>query len=70
MIEKLLLLIIIMLFTSFTSDKDVYICQSKNAKRYHFTKDCKGLSNCKAEIGKVTLSEAEKQGKTVCGYED
>ncbi|AWH86858.1 hypothetical protein HYN59_17855 [Flavobacterium album] len=70
--KKTVLLILFACLTSFTNtvEKEVYICQSKGAKRYHFTKDCRGLSNCKAEIEKVTLSEAQKQGKTVCGYED
>ena len=71
MIKKLLLLSIFVFITSFTSgDNDVYICKSKNAKRYHLTEDCQGLKNCKAEVGKVTLKEAEAQGKTLCGYED
>ncbi|MCW4468447.1 hypothetical protein OGH69_05680 [Flavobacterium sp. MFBS3-15] len=68
--KKLLLLIAFITLTSLTVDKEVYICQSKGGKKYHFTKDCRGLSNCKAEIVKVKLSEAEKQGKTLCGYED
>jgi hypothetical protein len=36
----------------------------------NFTKDCQGLSNCKGEIIKVTLTEAKEKGKTICGYED
>ena len=68
--KKMLLLFLFVGLTSFTADKDVYLCQSKNAKRYHFDKDCQGLKNCKSEIVKVTLSEAQKQGKTICGYED
>ena len=68
--KKLLLLIAFITLTSLTVDKEVYICQSKGGKKYHLTKDCRGLSKCKAEIVKVKLSEAEKQGKTLCGYED
>ena len=68
--KKLLLLIAFITLTSLTVDKEVYICQSKGGKKYHFTKDCRGLSSCRAEIVKVKLSEAEKQGKTLCGYED
>ncbi|MGQ2982594.1 hypothetical protein [Flavobacterium sp.] len=68
--KKLILLVAFILLTSITVEKEVYICQSKGGKKYHFTKDRRGLSNCKAEIVKVKLSEAEKQGKTICGYED
>ncbi|WP_445716511.1 hypothetical protein [Flavobacterium sp.] len=69
--KKIILLLIISLLTSFTSvESDVYICVSKGAKRYHFTKKCKGLSNCKHTIKKVTLSEAKDLGLTLCGWED
>lgn len=68
--KKLLLLAILFAVTSFTTEADVYLCNSKGGKKYHFTKDCQGLRNCKAEIIKVTLSEAKSKGKTICGYED
>ena len=51
-------------------NKDVYICDSKGAKKYHFTKTCRGLSACKHEIVKKTLSEAKDLGLTICGWED
>jgi len=68
--KKLLFLLLLFPLVSFTADGDVYICKSKNAKRYHLVEDCQGLRNCKAEIGKFTLKEAKAQGKTLCGYED
>ena len=69
--KKNILLLFIFVLTSFTSlESDVYICVSKGAKRYHFTKTCKGLSNCKHTIKKVTLSEAKDLGLTLCGWED
>lgn len=68
--KKLLPLLLLFAFTSFTASNDVYLCNSKGGKRYHFTKDCRGLSNCQAEIIKVTLDDAKKKGKTICGYED
>lgn len=68
--KKILLITILAGLTSFTTESDVYLCNSKGGKKYHFTKDCKGLSNCKAEIIKVTLSDAKAKGKTICGYED
>ncbi len=54
--KKLILLSLTLLFTSFnTIESDVYICGSKGAKKYHFSKTCRGLSNCKHEIKQVTL---------------
>ncbi|WP_116789003.1 hypothetical protein [Flavobacterium psychrotrophum] len=60
----------VLLLSSYTTTDDVYICDSKGGKRYHLSKDCRGLSNCKAEIKKVTLTAAKESGKTLCGYED
>jgi len=70
-IKKSLLYLLLLSLSSFgTGSNDVYICKSKNAKRYHLIEDCRGLKNCKAEVVKVTLQECEAQGKTLCGYED
>jgi len=68
--KKLLLLLFFVGLTSYNSGTDVYICKSTGAKKYHLTENCRGLSNCKAEVGKVTLNAAQKQGKTLCGWED
>ncbi len=69
--KKIVLLAVLAAITSsFSYDTDVYLCNSKNGKKYHFTKDCRGLSNCKAEVIKVTLTDAKKQGKELCGFED
>jgi len=68
--KKLFLLSTLVLLTSFSADPDVYLCNTKGGKKYHFDKDCQGLSNCKGEIIKVTLKEAKEKGKTICGYED
>lgn len=67
--KKLLGLLLLVLLTSFKTVGDVYICKSKGGKKYHMSETCRGLSNCKAVIGKVTLKEAEVQGKTLCGFE-
>ena len=69
MTKKLLLTILLFPLVSFTNANDVYICKSKGAKKYHLVEDCRGLSNCKAEISKVTLKEAQGQGKDLCGFE-
>ncbi len=49
---------------------DVYICTGKYSKRYHYNKNCRGLSNCKGEIKRVYLNEAKHKGRTLCGWED
>lgn len=68
--KKLLLLSVFVILTSFNTEQDVYLCDTKGGKKYHFDKECRGLSNCKGEIIKVTLKEAKDKGKTICGYED
>lgn len=68
--KKLLLLLCFVSLTSFYTETDVYLCNTKGGKKYHFTKDCQGLRNCQGEIIKVTLTEAKEKGKTICGYED
>lgn len=53
-----------------TVESNVYICNGKYAKKYHYSKSCRGLSNCKGAITKETLGEAKKMGRTLCGWED
>lgn len=47
----------------------VYVCDSPNAKKYHYKADCRGLSNCNYKIVKTTLEKAKKDKKTQCGWE-
>ena len=68
--KKALCLVLYIALASFTAVNDVYICKSKNGKRYHLSETCRGLRNCKAQVSKVTLKEAQAQGKTLCGFED
>lgn len=54
-----------------STDKEVYICVSENAKVYHFSKECNGLKKCIHEIKKVSLEDAKSTYKRrVCGLED
>ncbi len=72
-VTKLILCILLITLTSFCKTEvanDVYICGENGAKRFHFTKNCKGLSNCKRGIYKVALSDAKSKGLTLCGWED
>lgn len=61
--------IMMLLVTAGNVDDKVFICDSKGGKRYHLSKGCRGLSNCKAEIKEVSLESAKNDGKTLCGYE-
>lgn len=49
---------------------EVYVCNGKSSKRYHYKKSCRGLSNCRSSISKVSLEEAKRRGRTLCGWED
>jgi hypothetical protein len=62
----------ILLFFSSSNfvEKEVYICGTKGSSRYHYTKECRGMNNCKHEINKVKLSEAKNFGLTLCKWED
>lgn len=48
----------------------VYICTGTSSKKYHFTKNCRGLSACKATIKEVDKTTAINFGRTLCGWED
>jgi len=72
---KALFLLIGIPFLSFTENvksyqqTSAYLCDSPGGAKYHYTKNCRGLSNCKHKIIKVSVSEAKKRGKTLCGWE-
>jgi len=68
--KKLLLILLFPLLSSSNATVDVYICNSKNATKYHKKEFCRGLSTCKKETKKVTLKEAKDKGLTLCGWED
>jgi hypothetical protein len=69
--KKILLLFVFTCLTSFVNVADnVYICNSKGAKKYHLKEFCRGLSACKHEVVKVTLKEAKEKGLDLCGWED
>ncbi len=52
------------------NDTMVYVCMGKGSKKYHYRKDCRGLSNCSTKIYEVTLTKAKDLGRTLCGWED
>ena len=51
----------------------VYICSSRAAHKYHLNRNCPMLENCKngtKDVISITMTEAEKEGKVLCGFED
>ncbi|HRE78835.1 MAG TPA: hypothetical protein PLL09_13540 [Flavobacterium sp.] len=68
--KKLLLILLFPLLSGSDMAEDVYICNSKNATKYHKKEFCRGLGACKKETKKVTLKEAKDLGLTLCGWED
>jgi hypothetical protein len=66
---KAIILALVLIFV-LPSESDVYICVSKTASKYHLSESCKGLSRCTHTISKVSLSDANKRGYTLCGFED
>jgi len=49
----------------------VYICYSNTAKKYHYSKTCRGLSACKHDVRLVNITDAKtKYNRTLCGWED
>lgn len=69
------LLLTFLTLTSFSSpiesapEASVYLYDSSGGKKYHYSNNCRGLSNCQHKIIKVTVEEAKKRGKTLCGWE-
>lgn len=65
------LIFIFLLLCSFSGvESNVFICDSPNSIAYHYKRDCRGLNNCKHEVKKTTVAEAEKIGLKLCGWED
>lgn len=48
----------------------VYICGPTGAKKYHYKEHCRGLTACRHELTKVSESQAQGYGLTLCGWED
>ena len=51
-------------------ESEVYICKGPGSEKYHYNKNCRGLSNCSTDIYKVKLTEARRMGRDLCGWED
>ena len=70
--KKLLPLFLLLFLTTSVKpiESEVYICGPKGAKRYHYSKTCRGLSNCQHGLYKKTLTDAKSLGLTLCRWED
>ncbi|MGL3001366.1 hypothetical protein [Flavobacterium sp. RSSB_23] len=68
--KTIAILYCISLLSSTFMTTQVYICGPKGAKKYHLTASCRGLSSCKDATVKVSLSQAENFGLSLCGWED
>ena len=64
-----LLLILFLVNTNCSAPVSVYVCNSDTAKKYHYKPNCRGLGNCQYKIVRVSLDKAEKDGKSLCGWE-
>jgi hypothetical protein len=47
----------------------VYYCDSPTGKKYHQSKQCRGLKKCTHTVKTISLKEAEKMGLTQCQIE-
>lgn len=54
--------------TTTQGNDKVYICTGPQSKRYHKTRNCRGLGSCSGEIKAVTLEYAKRIGRTKCGW--
>ncbi|MEL1255985.1 hypothetical protein AAEO57_19500 [Flavobacterium sp. DGU38] len=51
-------------------ENNVFICGPTGAKKYHYKENCRGLTACRHQLTKVSLSQAQGYGLTLCGWED
>ncbi|MDB5089983.1 MAG: hypothetical protein JWR09_3977 [Mucilaginibacter sp.] len=67
--KAILLFFLLFASTTCSDSPPVYVCSSKYARKYHLNAHCRGLSNCSRRIVQMTLENAKRSGKTLCGYE-
>lgn len=59
-----------MIANHLNTKSEVFICKTASSKKYHYSSNCRGLSRCSTKIYKVSLEEAKKLNRTLCGWED
>jgi len=68
---KYTLLLLFIFFSSFCPPPtQVFICGPTGAKKYHYKENCRGLTACRHVLTKVSESQAQGYGLTLCGWED
>jgi hypothetical protein len=68
--KYIVILLLILLCSFSTVETSVYICGPTGAKKYHYKEHCRGLTACRHELTRVSLSQAQGYGLTLCGWED
>lgn len=63
------LVLLSVLLLSAKSATTVFVCVSPSAEVYHYKEDCRGIKKCTHEVKKVSLDEAKKMGRRMCGFE-
>ena len=65
-----ILMSIIIMFCNRENNNEscVYNLYKKTSKRYHNNEKCNGLKRCSSGIKYISLEEAERMGRTPCGF--
>lgn len=64
------LLIFTLSISTNSQSNTVYLCNGPGSKKYHYIPHCRGLKSCSTQLEKVSLAEARRRGRSLCGYED
>jgi hypothetical protein len=67
--KTLLLFVVLSFAVARDTSGTVYICSGAKGKKYHLRSDCRGLSHCSHKLVKMKLADAQKDGRTLCGFE-
>jgi len=51
-------------------NREVFVCKSRNARRYHLDENCHALKRCSRDVEKMKEEKAKKIGMSLCGHED
>ena len=67
--KTLLLSFLLIISATAPPETKVYVCTGPKVNRYHLTENCRGLTSCHHKLIKTTKAQAEKSGKSLCGWE-
>lgn len=51
-------------------NREVFVCKSPNARRYHLDENCHALKRCSRDVEQMKEEKAIKIGMSLCGHED